>query len=119
MDKDYPGYRRHLQGLVARLHKELPGSIGAFGQLHDKALAEGTLPAKTKELMALAISVVVHCEGCIAYHVHDALRAGAAREEILETLGVAVMMGGGPSAVYACEALEALDQYAAQQAGAA
>lgn len=117
MDKDYPAYRRRLQGLVGRLHKELPGAIGAFGQLHDKSLADGALPGKTKELMALAIAVAVRCEGCIAYHVHDSLKAGASREEVLETLGVAVMMGGGPSAVYACEALEALDQYESQRAG--
>jgi AhpD family alkylhydroperoxidase len=113
MDKDYPAYRRHLQSLVIRLNKEIPGTIGAFGQLHDKSLADGALPQKTKELMCVAIAVAGRCEGCIAYHVHDALRAGAAREEVLETIGVAVMMGGGPAAVYGCEALEALEQFEA------
>jgi alkylhydroperoxidase/carboxymuconolactone decarboxylase family protein YurZ len=46
-----------------------------------------------------------------AYHVHDALEAGATRQEIAETVGVAVMMGGGPSVVYGCQALEALDEF--------
>lgn len=113
MDKDYPAYRRHLQSLVVRLNKEIPGPIGAFGQLHDKSLEDGALSRKTKELMCLAISIAVRCEGCIAYHVHDALKAGASRAEVMETIGVAVMMGGGPSAVYGCEALEALDQFEA------
>lgn len=117
MQRDYPAYRRHLQGLVGRLNREIPGTIGAFGQLHDKALAEGALSLKTKELLCLAIAISVRCEGCLAYHVHDCLKAGATRAEILETVGVAVMMGGGPAAIYGCEALEALDQYEALQKG--
>jgi AhpD family alkylhydroperoxidase len=55
------------------------------------------LSAKTKELVALAISIVVHCEGCIAYYVHDAVEAGATRQELLETISVALLMGGGPA----------------------
>ncbi|BAS27730.1 carboxymuconolactone decarboxylase family protein [Limnochorda pilosa] len=66
------------------------------------------------ELMSLAIAIVVHCEGCIACHVHDALDHGASREEVAETVGVAVMMGGGPSVVYGSLALEALEQFLAQ-----
>ena len=61
----------------------------------------------------MAIGISVHCDGCIAYHVHDALNAGATREEVVETIGVALMMGGGPSVVYGCEALEALEQFEA------
>jgi len=66
-----------------------------------------------KELIALAIAITVGSDGCIAYHVHDALKSGASREEILETVGVAVMMGGGPSVVYGKEAVAALEQFAA------
>ncbi len=58
----------------------------------------------------------MRCDGCIAYHVHDAVDAGASRQELIETIGVAVMMGGGPSVVYGCEALQAIDQL--QPAGA-
>lgn len=64
-------------------------------------------------MIALGIAITVRCDGCIAYHVHDSLQAGSSSEEILETIGVAVMMGGGPSVVYGCEAMEALDQFAA------
>lgn len=111
MEKNYPAYRRHLQGRVGKLGREIPATIAAFGKLHDVSLAEGALSARVKELMALGIAIAVRCDGCIAYHVHDALKAGASREEILETCGVAIMMGGGPAAVYACEVLDALDQY--------
>lgn len=59
----------------------------------------------------MSIGIAVHCDGCITYHVHDALMAGATQEEIVETIGVAVMMGGGPSVVYGCETLTALEQW--------
>jgi len=117
MAENYPEYRRHLNQLAGRLGAELQGPVSGFGQLHRAALAAGALDGKTKELMALSISVTSRCGGCIAYHVHDALRAGATRQEVLETLGVAIFMGGGPSLVYACEALEALEQYEAAESG--
>jgi AhpD family alkylhydroperoxidase len=69
------------------------------------------LSTNANELIALAIRIAVHCDGCIAYHVHAALKAHATRREIAETIGVAVMMGGGPSVVYGCEALEAVEQF--------
>jgi AhpD family alkylhydroperoxidase len=70
---------------------------------------------KIKELIALGIGIAVRCDGCIAYHVHDALRAGATHQEIVETIGVAVLMGGGPAAMYGSEALEALEQFEATE----
>lgn len=85
--------------------------MSAFTQLSQKATADGALNKKTKELIALGIGIHARCEGCISFHVHDALKAGATRNEILETIGVAIEMGGGPSAMYGCEALEALDQF--------
>jgi len=64
--------------------------------------------------MALAISIAVRCDGCIAYHVHDALKAGATGVEIRESIGVAVLMGGGPALMFGAEALEALRQFEGQ-----
>ena len=109
----YPEYHSHLRNLLGKLGKELQGPMTGFGQLHKAAVADGALSMKVKELISLAIAVSARCEGCIAFHTHDALRAGASRPEILEALGVAVLMGGGPSAMYACEALEALEQFQA------
>lgn len=115
MKKNHPEYRQHLDQLAKQLGSELQGPVSNFRQLHRAALAEGVLNTKTKELMALAISVTSRCEGCLAYHVHGALNAGATRPEILETLGVAILMGGGPSMIYACEAFEVLEQYEAAE----
>ena len=111
MSKNYPAYYERIQHLMTNLGKELPAPMTGFVQLHQSAVAAGALDTKTKELIALAIAITVRCDGCISFHVHDALTAGATRQEIVETIGVAVMMGGGPSVVYGSEALEALDQF--------
>jgi len=116
METRYPEYYEHLRGLMGELSQELPGPMSGFGRLHQNAVADGVLSAKIKELIALGIAITVRCDGCLSYHVHDALKAGAKREEILETIGVAILMGGGPSAVYGAEALEALEQFEAQGA---
>jgi AhpD family alkylhydroperoxidase len=116
---DYPQRYRRLQGLAGDLRKLIPGAMAGFGQLHQKSLEDGVLSRKTKELLALAIAISARCEGCVAYHVHDSIKAGAAREELLETIGVALMMGGGPALIYGCEALEAIDQFAAPSKAAA
>ena len=111
MESDYPRYYHHLQGLIGTLSEVLPEEMDAFRKLHKEATGDGALDRKTKELIALGMAMTVNCDGCIAYHVKDALLAGASRQEILETVGVVVMMGGGPAVVYACQALEALDQF--------
>ncbi|MCL4263481.1 MAG: carboxymuconolactone decarboxylase family protein [Anaerolineae bacterium] len=85
--------------------------MAGFARLHRKAVEDGALSGKVKELMALAISIVVHCDGCIAYHTHDAVKAGATRVELLETIGVAVLMAGGPGSIYAAHALDAIEQF--------
>jgi AhpD family alkylhydroperoxidase len=61
--------------------------------------------------MAVAIGIAARCDGCIALHVKAALKAGATRGQVHETIGVAILMGGGPASVYATEALVALDQF--------
>lgn len=109
--KEYPEHRKHLSALLRKLGSELPGPLSGFAQLHKEALAEGALSVKTKELIALGIAISAHCDGCIAYHVHDALLADATHEEIIETIGVAILMGGGPAAVYGSQAFEALEQF--------
>lgn len=111
MTTDYVAYHHHLEERLAQLGREIPGPMTGFARLHKKAVEAGALDAKTKELMALAIGIAVHCEGCIAYHTHDAVAAGATRPELLETIGVALMMGGGPASMYAAHALDAIDQF--------
>lgn len=111
MNKNYSEYYKELQTLMRQLGTEMPETMKGFGQLHRAATAEGILSTKIKELIALGIAITVRCDGCIAYHVHDALQAGASKQEIVETIGVAVLMGGGPAAIYGSEALAALKEF--------
>ncbi len=113
---DYSLEHQHLEQRLEQLGKELPGPMTGFARLHRKAMEDGALPAKVKEMMGLAISIVVGCEGCIAYHVHDALKAGATRQELLETIAVGLLMGGGPGSIYSAHALDAIDQFTAELA---
>ena len=110
---DYPALHARLKDLIAELGREAPGPMSGFARMHTGAVTDGALDPQVKELMALAIAIACHCEGCIAYHVHDALHAGATHEQVIETIGVAVMMGGGPAVVYGALALDALRQFEA------
>lgn len=110
-NKNYPQYREKLANLVNELGKEIPDTLSGFQKLHHSATRSDRLDTKTKELIALGIAIAVRCDGCIAYHVKDALDANATRDEIMETIGVAVLMGGGPALMYGAEALEAVGQF--------
>jgi AhpD family alkylhydroperoxidase len=108
---NYIEYHQHLEEDLARLGQDLPGPMSGFARLHRKSIEDGALSRKVKEMMAVSISIVVGYEGCIAYHVHDAVEAGATRAELLEAVSVGLMMGGGPGSIYATHALEAIDQF--------
>lgn len=111
MTKDYSKKYSDLINLMGKMGEKIPNIMEGFSKMHTANTLDGALPAKTKELIALGIAITIRCEGCIVCHVHDALNSGANAEEIMETIGVAVLMGGGPSVVYGCEAMEALNQF--------
>ena len=111
--KSYPQIVRHLGGGMRDLSKGIPETWSGFAKCADGAKAAGTIDSKTKELMAVAIAIALRCDGCIGFHVRGAVKLGATRDEMLETIGVAVMMSGGPGTVYGAYALDAYDQFAA------
>ncbi len=86
-------------------------AMKAFGSLSMAATASKAIDSKTKELMALAIGVAIHCDGCVAFHTKMAHQQGATRDEVVETVALAVYMGGGPAAVYGADAVRAYDQF--------
>lgn len=112
MHKDYPEMARQLSGTMKTLREGQPEVMKAFSGLAQAATASRALDTRTKEIVALAIAVAIRCDGCIAFHAKACVEAGATREEVVEMLGVAVYMGGGPSAVYGSQALEAFDEFA-------
>ena len=111
---DWPGVAASLSQAMKPLRGGAPDAMAAFSALARAALEPNALPTKTKELIALGISVATRCDGCIAFHAEAAARHGASREEIMETMGMAIYMGAGPSVMYAAQALEAFDQFTAK-----
>jgi AhpD family alkylhydroperoxidase len=117
--RNWPAFTRALGAEFRNLRGGAPEVMKAFATLAQSALAEGALEPKAKELIAIAVSVATRCDDCIGFHVKAAVDRGATREEILETLGMAIYMGAGPSAMYASHALGAYAQFAAAKADAA
>lgn len=95
---------------LTSLRTSTPELMKAFGELGRAATAAGVLDKRTKELIALAISVAARCDPCIGFHTQALAKLGATRQEVDETLGVAVYMGGGPSLMYAASAIKAFDE---------
>jgi AhpD family alkylhydroperoxidase len=112
MTKDYAALTRDISAYMGHLRKLQPGPMKGFADLARESTADGALSKKTKELVALAIGVSQHCDGCIGFHAKALVDLGATREEIAELMAMTVYMGGGPSLMYAADALRAYDQFA-------
>lgn len=84
-----------LGGGLETFFGKSPEQMQAFEGFVEAVTTDGALDAKTKELIAIACSIIGHCKWCIAYHVHEALEKGATEEEIREASWVAVELGGG------------------------
>ena len=81
-----------------------------FSELANAATQEGVLDKKTKELIALALGVAARCDGCLGFHTQALVKLGTTKQEVIETLGMALYMGGGPSLMYAADAINAFEQ---------
>jgi AhpD family alkylhydroperoxidase len=110
MPKDYKQITKDISSSLAKLRIEAPEVMKGFGDLAAAATKDGVLDKKTKELIALALGVAARCDGCLGFHTQALARLGANRQEIIETLGMATYMGGGPSLMYAADALSAFEQ---------
>jgi len=102
---------------ITRKRKHAHAKLQAFGskvyeaflKMEEAAFADGALPRKTKELIAVGISVRIDCESCMQWHIEQAARAGATVRELIETVEVGIEMGGGPATVSARFALEVIE----------
>ena len=119
MVKDWPAMAAELSGALKEVRGGAPEVMKGFSAIARAALEPKALDTRTKELVALAVAVATRCDGCIAFHAEAAVRQGATRAEVLETMGMAIYMGAGPSVMYAAQALEAFDQFEAKAGNAA
>ncbi|MBL8747017.1 MAG: carboxymuconolactone decarboxylase family protein [Phycisphaerae bacterium] len=98
---------------MARMKSQTPDIARSFGGMFQGLMKEGALTTREKELIALAIGLSQRCEPCIWSHMEKCVKAGATREQVFETAGVAVMMGGGPTYTYVPKVIEAFEYFAA------
>jgi AhpD family alkylhydroperoxidase len=110
---NWPQMTKELSAQLRNLRGGAPEVMKAFSGIAQAAAVTKALDSKTKELIALGIAVAVRCDDCIAFHVKAAVEQGASKEEVLETLGMAIYMGAGPSVMYASHALDAFTQFEA------
>ncbi|MFL5282574.1 MAG: carboxymuconolactone decarboxylase family protein [Rhodopila sp.] len=109
-------YREVTQNVsknLATLRAEIPEVMKGFSELAAAATKDGALDKKTKELIALALGVAARCDACIGFHTASLVKLGATKAEVEEALGMAVYMGGGPSLMYAANAIGAWNEYTA------
>jgi len=118
MDKNYLEITREISANLKKLRNDIPDTMKGFSALAQAATRDGALDKKTKELIALAIGVAAHCDGCIGFHAEALVKLGATRQEVEEALGMAIYMGGGPSLMYAADAIAAFEQFQQQQVAA-
>lgn len=111
MTKSYPEITKRISSNIKVLRKDIADTFIGFSQMAQGATKEGVLDKKTKEYIALAIGISTRCDGCIGFHAEALVKLGATREEFQEVLGMAIYMGGGPSVMYAADAMLAFEQF--------
>ncbi|MBK6288896.1 MAG: carboxymuconolactone decarboxylase family protein [Gammaproteobacteria bacterium] len=116
MDKHiYPEASRELYQQRQQL---APAAAAAFKAFGEAVFADGALPGKTKELIAIAVAHVTQCPYCIRGHTASALRKGATQQEVMEAIWVAAEMRAGAAYAHSNLALDTMNQVAAKQPGA-
>jgi len=111
MTKNYQTLTTEITQQLGKLSKDIPDVMQNFHGLHRASGKAGVLDKKTKELIALGISIATRCDACIGFHTKALVQLGITREEFTETLGMAIYMGGGPSLMYAADALKAFEEF--------
>ena len=116
MTKQYKAITADVSANLAKLRADSPELMRAFSALAGAATKDGVLDKKTKELIAMALSVAARCDPCVGFHAQALVKLGATRAEVEEMLGMCVYMGGGPSLMYAAHALAAYEEFGGEKA---
>lgn len=117
MTKSFVELTQDVSRALDALRGEAAETMQGFSAMSRGALKDGALSKLQKELIALAVGVAARCDACIGFHVKELIRLGVSREQFMETLAVAVYMGGGPNLMYAAEAIRAYDEFHARLVG--
>jgi AhpD family alkylhydroperoxidase len=104
---DWNEYHKELLATIGQIGSLSPDTVRGYSVLSGAGAKTGKLDAKTRELIALAVAVTTRCDGCITVHTDAAIKQGATKEEIAETLGVAVALNAGAALVYSARVMDA------------
>lgn len=110
MRSDIAKLKKEVTNRINEYKKVAPEVAKSFWGLIQTCEKNRGLDLKVKELIALAIAISSRCDDCIVAHIPTYIKAGGTREELLEMIGVAVYMGGGPAMMYGTHALQAFDE---------
>ncbi|CAJ0891427.1 MULTISPECIES: carboxymuconolactone decarboxylase family protein [Ralstonia] len=102
-------YRKELLGRIGEIGQITPDTVKGYKTL--SAASTGSLDAKTRELIALAVAVTTRCDGCITVHTAEAIKHGATHEEIADALSVAISLNAGAALVYSARVMDAVQAY--------
>ena len=103
-------YPRPSRELAAKRRELAPETEAAFDAFSQRVFADGALPAKTKQLIAVAVAHVTQCPYCIKGHTKAALRHGATKQEIMEAIWVAAEMRAGGAYAHAALAIDTMEE---------
>ena len=107
----YPDVVADISTGVSTLSKDIPDTMKGFAAMAAGSETDAALTKRTKELIAMGIAVALRCDGCIGFHTKKLVALGVTRAEFEEMLGVTIYMGGGPSLMYAAQALRAWEEF--------
>ncbi len=113
---DQPIFPEISKELVQKRRELAPEIYGAFRTFGQRVFADGALPSKTKQLIAVAVAHVTQCPYCIRGHTEEAMKAGATESEVMEAIWVAAEMRAGGAYAHSLLAIEAMN-HAAGHAG--
>ena len=116
MVENYKDLIAAISARTAQMRQDIPDVMQGFNAMAQAAGKSGALDAKTKELIAMALSVAARCDPCVGYHAKALVKLGATRAELDEMLGMCVYMGGGPSLMYAAAAIAAYEEFGGEKA---
>lgn len=112
MMMDWNAYTTEIRDAVREMSAATPEMVKAYAGLHHANSKSQHLDAKTRELIGMAVAVALRCDGCINAHTEAAVKAGVTKEEMMEALGVAIMIGAGAAMVYSARSIDAFNAHA-------
>jgi AhpD family alkylhydroperoxidase len=89
--EEFNSYRERMNDVILKDNNKI---IKRIFNLDTNAFAPGALDVKTKELLGLVASTVLRCDDCVKYHLETSYKEGITKEEVVEALGIATLVGG-------------------------